>query len=216
MISTYEKLVDEIVLRLKGTVEEPAFDASKVFVEKSPATIAAYDKLDPKWKGRILVSFLQDRYGTDENDTAMLVGESTMNRIIYFSLSIESRQRYGDTGALVLLEKANELLLGYKSDTIGGELYAFAVSMQEYEGNIWSYRVIVRWKDLPLQGTDSFRLLGDEDLVDGTPYYVTQVTFTPEQINVLDGNTPGYLDYLTDDKGNRILLPEGYVLVKKY
>lgn len=212
-MSTYELLMDEIVARLKGTVDNPAFEAAGIEVAKSPNVQGQHDKLvpSPTAKGRIRVSCLQDRYGTDENDTSMLVGEATMDRVIYYNLSIESRVRYGTLGALDMCEKSLRLLLGYKSEEFGGELYAFATSMESFEDNVWYYRVIVRWKHLPLQPLDSFRVNGDEE----TGYLITEVNFTPSQINVLDGNTTGYLQYLTDQNGNYVTVPQGYILVKQ-
>ena len=211
-MSVYEQILDEIVARLKGDPSRPAFEAAGVVVAKSPDDLEAFDKLHPRTKTRVYASFLQDRFGTDENDTTRTVDSDSMDSIKYFNLSIESRKRYGDLGAIDVGQKTMQLLLGYKSQTIGGSLYAFALSFEDFRENIWYYRVVVRWKELPLQPLDSFRVTGDED----TGYFVTEVNFTPDQINVLDGHTTGYLKNLVDEDGNVIVLPEGNTIIKDY
>jgi len=209
-MSDYELILDEIVTRLKGDSDRPAFDAAQVEVVKSPDTTGDHEKLKPQNKSRIRVSWMQDRYGTEENDTARDIGSATMDRIIYYQLSVESKKRWGQMGAVHICELALRLLQGLKSEDYSGELYGFAATFEDYASDIWYYRVIIRWKDYPLKPLDNFRTLGDEDLGG----VITEVNFTPSQINVLDGKTPGYLQYLTDEAGNKVVVPEGYVLIK--
>lgn len=175
-LSVYENLMDEFVERLLGNVDRPAFAAMGVNVLKAPQFNGQYDTLKPNEKPRIHIGWLQDRFGTDETDTSMLLTEPTMDRVMYFQLNLASRLAYGEKGILRMCEMAQRLMLGYRSDIIGGEAFAFAASLQDYTGDVWYYRVIVRWKELPLQPLDSFITTGEEYLGGN----LVEATFTPE------------------------------------
>lgn len=180
-LSVYENLIDEFVTRLLGDVDRPAFDAMGIQVRKSVQFNGLYDKIAPNEKPRIDIGWLQDRYGTDENDTSMLLTEPTMARTTYFQLNLANRVAYGPKGILRMCEMAQRLMLGYRSDIIGGEAYAFAATLQDYVENIWYYRIIIRWKELPLQSLDTFFTTGEEYLGGN----LVEATFTPE---ILDSN----------------------------
>lgn len=175
-LSVYENLIDEFVTRLLGTPDRPAFAAMGIQVAKAPQFNGQYEELKPDGKPRIQIGWLQDRFGTDENDTSMLLAEPTMDRVIYFQLNLASRTAYGEKGILRMCEMAQRLMLGYRSIDIGGEAYAFAATLQDFQSKVWYYRVIVRWKELPLQPLDSFITTGEEYLGGN----LVEATFTPE------------------------------------
>lgn len=211
-MSDYERVLNEMIWVLQGTDERPGFkDTPSVLIERSPEQFAEHDKLDPKVRTRVRIDFKQDRFGTDENDTSMLVGAPDMDRIMYFQLSIESRKKYGEFAGLHVLEIVQRMLLGMRTRGLGGELYAFAGVEEEYRDNIWYYRAIMRYKELPMGPLYSFKLNGDED----TGYRVTEVNFEPSQINVLDGQTTGYLRVLVDEEGNYVTTDGTKVIIIK-
>ncbi|HWV28301.1 MAG TPA: hypothetical protein VN038_01555 [Dyadobacter sp.] len=149
-----------------------------VRVQKAPQFSGQYEVLKPEHNvnGRIQIGWLQDRFGTDENDTSMLLADPTMDRVMYFQLNLASRTAYGEKGILRMCEMAQRLMLGYRSVDISGEAYAFAATLQDFQDNVWYYRVIVRWKELPLQPLDSFITTGEEYLGGN----LVEATFTPE------------------------------------
>lgn len=177
-LSVYEKLIDEFVLHLKGTVEKPAFSLMGVEVKKQEQYQGDYEILPAGAKPRISIGLVQTRYGTDENDTSMFVGNETMDRIMYFQCSLACKKLWGDKGIVKMTELTEQMLLGYKSVTIGGEAYAFAAQLQGFSSDVWYYRVIVRWKHNPLKAISTFRILGDEPLGGD----LVEATFTPEHI----------------------------------
>lgn len=175
MISTYEQIIDELILRLKGDVNTPAFIAMGVNVTKTVQYEGDYETLPAGAKSRISVGFAQNRYGTDENGTSMFIGNAVMDRSIYLQCSIAARELWGEKGAVKIAELCEQMALGYKP-TVGGEVYVFATTLQAMDKGVWYYRVIVRVNELPLKPISSFITTGEEPLGGD----LVEATFTPE------------------------------------
>lgn len=175
-LSRYENLINEFIPWLRGTVDRPAFTAMGVTVDKMEQYEGNYDKLNPGEKPRISIGWLQDRFGTDENDSSVLTGAAAMEPVIYFHFSITARSKFGKRGGLNIIDKVQQLMLGFKSAHFRGEAYAFAASVQNFNEGVWYYRVIIRWKYLHLEPLHSFRVTGEEDLGG----VLVESTFEPE------------------------------------
>lgn len=174
-MSIYEKIIEELILRLRGTVDLPAFDAMGVKVQKTEQYTGLYEILPGGAKSRISIGFAQNRYGTDENGTQLFIGNANADRVIYLQCSIACRKLWGDKGAVEIAQYCEEMSQGFKPTT-GGTVFAFATSLQAYDNDVWYFRVIVRVTDLPIKQRSSFITLGDEPLGGD----LVEATFTPE------------------------------------
>lgn len=174
-MSTYERIIEELITHLKGDVALPAFDAMGVKVQKTVQYEGDYEKLAGGEKSRISIGFAQNRYGTDETGTSMFIGNANMDRSIYLQCSIACRQLWGERGAVYIAELCERMALGFRPTT-GGEIYVFATTMQAFDSGVWYYRVIVRVNELPLKPLKSLITTGEEPMGGN----LVEATFTPE------------------------------------
>ena len=173
-MSTYEIVIDELITHLKGELNRPAFDAMGVNVKKTVQYTGDYERLAGGEKPRISIGFLQSRYGTDENGTAMFIGNSITDRAIYLQCSIACKQLWGEKGAVNISQLCERMALGFQPST-GGEIYVFATTLQTFDNDVWYFRVILKM-DLPLQPLQNFIVTGSEPLGGN----LVEATFTPE------------------------------------
>lgn len=173
----YETIIDELILRLKGTVDLPAFDIAGVTVKKIEQYTGDYERLPAGAKPTVSVGFAQSRYGTDENGTQLFIGNANADRSIYLQCSIACKQLWGDRGAVYIAQLCEEMAQGFKPSP-GGTVFVFATSLQAYDNDVWYFRVIVRVNDLPLKQRSSFIMTGDEPLGGN----LVEATFTPENL----------------------------------
>lgn len=162
----YEDLLDQIVLRLKGTEEDPINFGTipKFQVEKLPQYRAEYDKLKVNQPGRIYVAFGMHRFGTEKEPTNALLGIAVQDSDPYVTLSLAVKGLYGTQGTLTYIGLTVGLLIGLPFSW-GGELSMFSVDLLAFEDSTWHYQIIMRVRDFPVVPIDNFRQGIDSDVL---------------------------------------------------
>lgn len=150
MISMYEKAEDELIEALRGTDEVPANLALMgVTVLPLPEYKAQFSAVDQKMKARVYVSFGMQRYGTEKEPTEMVIDNRSQDSSVYFTLSISSRSKRGETGLLMILELASRLVSGLPF-SYGGNFSLFSADLLIFDNNTWHYQIFVRLREFPM------------------------------------------------------------------
>jgi len=169
-MNIYQALISEVVIKLRGTNEQPENLALLgVEVSRLKQFKAEYSELQVNQKGRVYVGFPMQRFGTESQPTNFLIGSPAQMTDIYLTASVSARSLYDEEingqmyyGLYTYVEMTQRLLMGFKP-SIGGELSAFGVDITLFDKNTWHYQVMFRVRDVPMEPIENSRNMEELD-----------------------------------------------------
>lgn len=193
-MSVYERFIDEVVLRLAGTPEEPVNMGSLGYnVLKLEDHEGEYKDLKPNDPVRVCIALYQERFGTEQEPWSLLTGQSSTDRHILYIMTVSGRKKYGAEGVYDGMELAERLLLGFKP-SMGGEVEIAGMEFRDFKNMTWHYQSILRHKRFPLIEIDNFR--AEKPLFPGV---ITDIDFDEDFV----GND------IVNNLGQKITVPIG-------
>jgi len=164
-MNVYEKLLDEIVERLKGTDDTPSnFGLISGFVvAKLPQFYTDFVPLG-NLPGRIWVSFFEQNTGTQKDAENSLMGNpGVQDTDIFVIVAVAARSQYGPAGALEICDSTRGWLVGLPFSR-GGFLELFRFELLTWKANTWHYQLLMRVRDFPSTPTKNFYAEDEENL----------------------------------------------------
>lgn len=157
-MSPFEDLLDQVILRLKGTDIDPVNFGTipKFEVARLPEFKAQYDDLKVNQRGRIYVAFGMHRFGTEKEPTNSLLGLAAQDSDLYVTISVSCKELYGASGILTYLHLTSGLLMGMPFSW-AGELSMFSIDLLTFDKSTWHYQIIMRVREYPVVPIDNFR-----------------------------------------------------------